>query len=318
MVASSLASGLRAARREPCLALVIWALNLALALSAGAPGWAALADALGPLPGADVLAEGLSLSVIADLLELRPGLLTSLAYPALAAAVLGLALGLAVSGGALEVLTCPRDTRSFAHRFGRGAGRFYGRFLRLALAVGLVAAVAAALTAGPLLALQGRLLRESGNEALTLGAALLAALAAGLVVLLALLVQDAARVRVVREDARRVLPVLWQSARLVLGHPAKWLSVWAVNAVLVAGALAAYLALAAALGPGPAPSAARLGALLLLQQLFVLTRSFLRVALLGAQVQLVSALRPLPPAAPQADPEPLAPPSELEGVPGPA
>ena len=63
-------------------------------------------------------------------------------------------------------------------------------------------------SAGPLLALSRYVRRESGSEWLALAVLLLALAAAGLVVLLALLVQDAARVLVVRGDLRRVLPAL--------------------------------------------------------------------------------------------------------------
>ena len=303
MIATVTREGLAAARRTPRLAVTLWLLNLALALAAGVPGWLALNSAIGVLPEADALRNGLDVGVLIDLVELRPGLLGGLAFSALGVAFLGLLLGAAATGGALEVLTSA-DERPFAHRFGRGAGRFFGRFVRAGLLVGVVAVVVAGLVAGPLLALSGRLRRESGSELATNATWVGAVLLGGLVVLLALLALDAARVRIVREDARRVLPHLRSGFAVVLGHPAE-----------VARDVGRQRA-AGARGPRPLPRLpqrlpAGTGPLVLLmfvgQQAFVLVRSWLRVALLGSEIALVQRLRPWPPAPapPQPAVEPL-------------
>ena len=101
---------------------------------------------------------------------------------------------------------------------------------------------------------------------------------------------------------RRVLPALRSAVALVWHHPGRWLGAWASNAVLLGLAFTAYLALANVIPAGPA-----LLALVLLQQLFVLIRCGLRVALQGAEIALV----PLPP--------PVEPPRQLpvEPLPGP-
>jgi hypothetical protein len=293
VIARATAQGLLAARRNRRLAVTLWLFNLALALAAGVPGWWALSDAIGLLPAADSLADAFSFGVLADLAELRPGLVSGLRDAAVAIFTLGLLVGLVATGGTLEVLMSD-DERSFAHRFGRGAFRFFGRFLRLGAVTVLLCGLVAGLVAGPLFALSRYARRESGSEWLA-HALLFAALAAGgLVVLLALLVQDAARVRIVREDARRVLPVLRATAVLVLRHPAKWLGTWALNGALLLLVFGAYVALVPALS-----ARAWLPLLIVVQQLFVLLRCALRVALLGAEVALVSVLQPLPQPRPQ-------------------
>jgi hypothetical protein len=185
-----------------------------------------------------------------------------------------------VAGGALEVLTSA-DERRFAHRFGRGL-RFFGRFLRLGLVTLVAALLLAALTVGPLLALNRRVRAESGSEWLSFAVVAAALLVLGLVLLLALLAQDAARIRIVREDARRVLPALAAGVRLVLRRPVPWLSTWALNALVLLAAFAVYLALS-----GTAAIGSRVALLVLLQQGFVLSRCALRVALLGAELELV-------------------------------
>jgi hypothetical protein len=311
MIATVTREGFAAARRNPRLAATLWLLNLALALAAGVPGWLALSSVIGPLPEADGLRERFSMGLLVDLVEMRPGLIGGLALAAAGVAFLGLLVGAAATGGALEVLTS-RDDRPFAHRFGRGAGRFFVRFLRAGLATLVVAALGAALTAGPLFALSGRLRRESGSELAANGAFFAGLLVGGLAVLLCLLALDAARVRVVREDARRVLPLLRSGFGVVLGHPVKWLGTWGANAAVLLLALVVYLAFRNAV---PASTAALVAALFLVQQAFVLVRAWLRVALLASERELVERLRPLPPAAPP--PQPAVEPEPVVG-PGPA
>lgn len=292
-------AGLVAARRNLPLVATLWLVNLALSTTAALPLWQALADAIGLLPGADALAQGLSFGILADLAEMRPGLVPGFFSAAGALFVLGLAVGAAAAGGALEVLTST-DPRPFAHRFGRGL-RFFGRFLRMGAITLVATALAAAVTAGPLFALYGRLRRESGSEWLSL-ATLVAALGmAGLVLLAGLLVQDAARIRVVREDARRVWPALRAALRLVLGRSRIFFAVWAANALLLLLALGAYLALA-----GTRAAAASLVLLVALQQAFVLARCALRIALLGAELALVAPAAPPPEPVAEPWPQPVA------------
>lgn len=301
-------SGLAAAWRRPLLVAALWLLNLFVALAFGLPGWLALHGALAPLPEADVLAQGVSLSLLADLAELHPGLLPGLFLAGLGAALFGLLGGAALTGGVLEVLTSA-DQRPLGHRLGRGAGRYFWRFVRAGLMTAVPAVLLAALVGGPLMALSGRLRSESDAEVAARLLAAAAPLAAGLVVLVFLLALDAARVRIVRDDERRVFAALRAGLGLVLRHPALWLGAWAANLALFLVVLGAYLA---ASGSLRAPGVAGLLGLVALQQAFVLARSWLRVALLGSELALVERLQPRPPAAAPAPPPAPPPPAEPE------
>lgn len=294
MLRQATSAGFLALSRQRRLVFVLWAFGLALSLAATFPAWRALAAAIGPLPHAD--AAGFSAEVLADLVELRPGLIPGLGAAAASTFGLGLLVGLVFAGGALEVLV-NRDDRPFAHRFGRGGFRFFGRFLRLGAITCAVAVPLAALVGGPLFALSARLRRDSGSEWLAIGTWAAALLAIGLVGLLALLVQDAARVRIVTTDERRARKALRPALSIVWRGKAAWLGTWLLNALLLLASFAVYLALAEAIPAGRA-----LLLLVLLQQAFVLSRCGLRVALLGSEVALVEALTPL--SAPVVEPLP--------------
>jgi hypothetical protein len=211
-----------AARR---LVGLVWMIQAAVAAVVALPFWRTLSDVLAPLPEADVLGARLHFGALADLAELRPGLLGALGLTLVVTAGVGFVLGAGIAGGILEVLGSS-DHRPLGHRFGRGAGRFFGRLLRLGLLVGAGTAVVGALAVFPfahLVRLHFRAGWETGPLGVVGGAA-----ATSLVLLLAFLVLDASRIVLVRSDGR-VLPSLGVGVRLVLGHPAAWCGVWLLN-----------------------------------------------------------------------------------------
>jgi len=293
--------GLAIALRHKRLAVLLWLCGLAIAAAAGVPAWLALAAAIGPLPHADVLADGLSLGVLADLVEMRPGLIQGLLLAALGALGLGVLAGAFATGGVLEVLSSG-DERPLAHRFGRGAFRFFGRFLRAGVLAVVFAVLLGGLLAAPFAALSRRAAEAAWEPARFANAGAGAALAF-LGVLVALLALDATRMQVVRDDARRVVPAFARGVRAVLRHPLQWLGTWAVNALLVGAALAVYVGLRERL-----PAAAPLALVVALQQAFVLTRCLFRTALLGSEMALVerhlprAARAPVPAPVPSAQP----------------
>ncbi len=267
------------------LVLGVWFIHLALAASAVFPLWRALDSVLGPLPEADVLGTGLRLGALADLAELRPGLVSGVGLTVVAVAALGLLVGAAVSGGVLEVLRTT-DDRSLGHRFGRGAGRFFGRFVGVSLLVGLLGAVVGAAAVSPFVTLTRSYFREGWGPGRF--APYGAALVAGLTVLLVVLVLDAARICIVRSDGGA-----WAGLRtglgLVLRHPLVWTGTWLANAALVAMSVGLFLLFREVVPSGGGPL---LLAMVLAQQAFALARTGLRVALLASESALVDELLP--------------------------
>ncbi|MFZ2493056.1 MAG: hypothetical protein WA208_16350, partial [Thermoanaerobaculia bacterium] len=81
-----------------------------------------------------------------------------------------------------------------------------------------------------------------------------------------------------------VVRALRRGTALVWRHPIAWLGTWSINGILLLVAFALYVALAEVLA-----GVALLAVAALLQQLFVLARCTLRVALLGSEVALVPA-----------------------------
>lgn len=273
---ASLVAGLRRASAQPRLALMLWLVNLVLALVAAGPAASTLHALLADAPAGDRLLEGFSFGIAADLLKAEPGRFRLLFALVIVAAVLALLANTATTGGVLDVLTTD-DRRRFLHRFGRGAGRFFGRFLRAGLAAGLVVAAGAAVATAALRLLKRRL-EDSPWEPMpfALGLAWLV-LVAGLAVLV-LLALDVGRIGIVREDGRSALRACWTGLRFVLRHPFAVLGIWAGCACLFGVVLAAYLGVRSTV---PAASALGIALMVVAQQLVMLARAGLRVALFG-------------------------------------
>jgi hypothetical protein len=274
----------------------VWLIHLAVASAAAFPLWTFLKRVLDRLPGGDVLREGIRFGALFDLAELRPGLVGLVVAVGVAVAACGLLVGAAVSGGVLEALRGD-DARPLAHRFGRGAGRFFGRFVSLGLIVGLGFSALGLAGVVPFVALTRAYFREGTGVGPVgpLGVLLVTVL----VSVVASMVLDAARIHVVRTDGR-VRGGLWAGLVSVARRPVTWLGTWLVNAALTAAVLGVYLFIRGAVATD---TMALVLAMVVWQQAFALTRTGLRVALLGSEMALVegeAASRPGP-AQPEVD-----------------
>ncbi len=240
-------------------------------------------------PAGDEFLRRFSLPLFADLMRTGGkwgdglGQLLSVVF------VLTLLWNVLAAGGALESLLSGDPSR-LAHRFGRGAGRFFGRFLRMGLAAAPAALLVAGILAGPIFGVRASLDDTAEGAKFWLGlAGLLVALFAILLVQLAL---DLARVRVARDDVRKGVRVFRATLGAVLRRPWQVLAVWIPLALGFAAISALYLGFRGLL---PASGGAVLLALVLAQQLVMIARAGMRVALWSAEIALVERQWPAAP-----------------------
>jgi hypothetical protein len=281
-----LRSGIREAARQPRLAVFLWLVNLLLAGAAAVPAFVVFGDALRHSPEGDRLLEGFSFGIVVELFR-ADARLRLLPWFAAGAGLLALLANAFASGGVLDVLTTD-DRRSFLHRFGRGAGHFAGRFLRVGVVAGVVLLVAGALVVAGTRAL-ATLLEDAAWPPMGVAIVLVrVGLLLGIAVV-ALLALDLARVRVVREDSRRAVRLYGSSLLLIARHPLATLGLWAGNSLLLLLVAGAYLAVR-----NLVPAATWVGIVFMFaaQQLVMLTRAGLRIALFAGEIALVDRLVP--------------------------
>jgi len=272
---------LRRTYRAPRLVLLLWGAHLMIAGVAAYPVLRHLDRMLAHAPAGDELLERLSLPLVADLLRAGGDWVMVLGPLLALVALLTLLWNVFAAGGALETLLSGDPSR-IAHRFGRGAGRFFGRFLRMGLVALPTALLAAAILAGPVFGVRGSLDDNAEGAKYWLGLA--GAGIALFVLLLVLLALDLARVRVARDDVRHGVRLFFATLRAVLRRPGRVLALWGLLALLFAGISALYLVLRQIL---PAAGGAPLFALFLAQQLVMIARAGMRVALWSGEIALV-------------------------------
>jgi hypothetical protein len=309
MLLPSLGSGFTSARRHLRLAIVFWLASLLLALPTTVAFFAWWSNALQYTPGADVLLGRMDLGVLIDMVEEgQVGAWNLLFAALLTTALVALVVNAFLAGGVLELLVAaraqrhshePREPRSFSHRFFRGAGHFFWRSLAL-LVLTLIAAgaVVAAVSAGLRFALKPF---ETSLSIVVSWATLLAPLlVTGLVVVFfCVFVLDYARIDLVRSDRRNPFPLWWRGLMLALERFWTTLGIWIVIGILLALLVVVYVAVRGAIGQH---TVGLVVTAFLAQQLGLIAGAWLRIAGLGAEVEVAGRARPDPPPAPVPEP----------------
>ena len=286
MLTASVGRGIRAIFAHVRTAILLWLVNIALAMVALLPIWWWWSRTI-MLPETDPLLDRFHVGIFRDLvIDGGPGLLT-LGLIVVALVVVALPVNVFLSGATLEVLIT-EDGLPFVQRFLRGGAHFFWRFLRLMILGGVVMILSLAATAIAINSLVGPLNRSSWPPGgfVALG---IEGLAIGLVAMYFLLSFDYARIRLALSDRGGVLRAWLSSLALVARHPVRTYGLAFVFGVLFVGAAAGYLLAVARLG---SHTMGLILAGIALQQVFMLVRAALRVGLLAGEMELYQWLRP--------------------------
>jgi hypothetical protein len=281
VIARSIGRGVREGARRPALAATLWLWNLLLGAIVALPAWTAFGGAFNLSPEADQLLDRFNIRLLVEAFHYDRSSVTAVLSGAfLAAALLGLVGNALLAGGVLDVLTTD-DTRSFLHRFMRGAGHFFARFVRLLLAAGvsfLACAFVASLVAAPI----GSVMRQADSEVVRLLSYFVIPAAILLLFAFFSLVLDYARVRMVLEGSRGAFKAWFRSLGFVVRH----LFGTTVVAASFAAATAVLLVLSVAYQTRAASNTSVLIVLLfLVQQATMFVRFGLRVGSLAAALE---------------------------------
>jgi hypothetical protein len=311
---ASIRDGLRAAARHQKLTWLLWAWYGLLALVPAFPVWRWWNQVLGSSPEGAAVLKRFDLGVFLDLTRMEGVGGLGLMSPAVAAAAaIALVSSAFAFGGILEVLGSEDDRRSFMHRFFRGGGHFFWRFFRLAI----MAAAGLALATGLVSAILTAVMKPLSESEWEPGSYLAGAITVAVVLLTAalfLLALDYARIRVARDGSRSMLKAYASGLGFVLRRLPTVYGIAIAFLTIETGLVVLYLAYETnvpAAGTWPAISA-----LILLQQLVVFGRVFVRIAMAGAERRFHMTALPTPVPVVEAEPSPLvAPVSSLPASP---
>jgi hypothetical protein len=284
---SSVMVAIRLALRAWPLTAFNYAVVLLLGLVGALPFFSLWRNALDTRPHGDALLEGLQLVLVKDIGQYDRNSAFGVVMAALFGVLLaGWLVGALVAGGSFEVLLTARgdqpDPRPFFHRFFRGAGRFFGRYVRLMV----LNTVVGVIVAGSVLAAVSAALSPLGDSVSAWQAALpllAPLLLAALLWLFFFVAQEYARVVLVVEDGRSAFVAWARGLWFVLRSPATTLLAWAVPGL---AGLAVMLGVASATWASPVGAWGTILTVMLAQQLSMLFRSWTRVVVAGAALDV--------------------------------
>ncbi|WP_321477444.1 hypothetical protein [uncultured Paludibaculum sp.] len=253
------------------------------------------------------LLRGFDVSWLVEIIFYTQGNQAPAILPGVLLAVFLLFLGSTfLAGGAVRMLV--HDGPDYSPRmFYEGCGRYFWRFLRLALYSLFFYGIALILRR----MLQKLAERVWGDGMEDHQLIIAGWVVSGVLLLLMALVNtamDYAKVRLVVDNSRKSLRAAFGSMRLVLTHPGKTMGVWLVLTIFLAAFVALYLPLSNALQGGGTGAVL---ALIVVQQLYVFARVWLRMMAWGAAVELDPFVRPKP----EPPPEPVVVPVTIEPEP---
>jgi hypothetical protein len=278
---TSVADGLRAAGRQPKLVVLLWAWYALLSLIPALPAYAWLTSALNFSPAAATALQRFDFGLFGDLMNYdQSSVFSVITMTMFAAGIVALVSSAFVMGGTLEVLCSEDDRRTFMHRFYRGGGHFFWRFVRLALLAGVCLAVSVPVVSG-VLGAAGVPLAESEWEPAGYLVGYVTVAVAVIVAALFLLALDYARIRVAREDSRKMLRAYFGSLGFVLRHLVTTYGIGLGIIVMLATVMGLYVAYET--NSPAASTGALILTLFVLQQVTVAARVYLRVSLIGAE-----------------------------------
>jgi hypothetical protein len=287
MLTTSVGRGVRAIFAHARTAVLLWLVNVGLALVAFLPIWWWWSRTF-TRPETDPLLQNFQIGIFRDLM-IDGGALGVLTIGLIVAGLVLIAVPVSVflAGGTLEVMIT-EDGMTFAQRFFRGGAHFFWRFLRLLVIGGVVMLIAVGATAMAVNAAVGPLQRSNWPPG-ALVALAIEGLAIGFVAIYFLLSFDYARIRLALTDRGGVLRAWLSALALVARHPLRTYGLAFVFGVLFVAAAAAYLFAIARLGTH---TMTLILVSIALQQVFVLVRSALRVGLLAGEMEMYQWLRP--------------------------
>jgi hypothetical protein len=289
---SSIAKGLAAAARQPKLVALLWAAYFLLSMVPVLPGLAWLRSGLDFSPAAADALKRFDFGLLYDLRNYdRTSTFRLLALSMAAAGLVAFVTSAFVMGGILEVLGGAHDRRTFMHRFGRGAGHFFWRFVRLAIAAGACAGLATGVVAAVVVPVTAPLRASEWEPGQYVAALLVAVFAAGAAAF-CLLALDYARIRVARDDSRKMLRAYFSAMGFVTRHLFGVYGIALGIVAMLAGVMLLYVAYET--NSPVASTSALLATLFVFQQAAIVARVFLRVALLGAERAYFTRMSPVP------------------------
>lgn len=281
---------LRRALGTPRLILLLYCFNLLLAIPAAQAFRATLQEEFGRSLAPQRLLAGFDFTVFADFMNLHGGAVNAALRAIVPLVALGMIMAPFLSGAAIAAIRTEGIRPSVRTMF-RDGGLYYGRLFRLLLLFGLVTVLLLGAGSTLLAGIVSAVDDDAVSEISSVVAAFIGAGLIGLLLTIVFAAAEFARIAAVAGNSRRMVRAAFGGFSFAFRNIGTIAGLLLLFAVAAAVLIAAYWWLEGIL---PAESGSSIALLFLLQQLFIVFRIVLRIALIAGENHVYEERKPEP------------------------
>lgn len=288
-IVRAFSSGLRRATTEPRMILVLYFVNLLMALPIAMAFRAVLAAGFGNSMAPATLLGSLDFTTWQDFLTAHRDELSAVFRQISWIVMISMLLNAFLAGGILTVLKDSRGKFTASSFFG-GCGAYLGRFLRL-FVLFVIVLLLASLVLGAIVGFIGQALTDNATSEVTyIWVQVAMAIVFMIPVTLLLMIADYAKVSVVLNDERSMLKSAWKSTTFVFRHLFTTFSLELLMLLVPILLFAIYLSIDLTVGM---TSDFTIVLMFLIQQLYMATRAWTKVMFFEGELSLYESLQPV-------------------------
>jgi hypothetical protein len=283
-------TGVRRANSALRLVLLLYAVNLLLAVPIALGFRSTVAVAFGHSTSPESLIRGFDYTVVQDFMDHHGREIESLFRQLVGFAFVSMLLSTFLAGGTLSTLRDQNGGFS-AETFFRDCGKYFARFFRLFLIFGILLILLAVVLSAGLGAALTQMIDNADSEVGAFAAFIGVGLAFVLPVMLLMMAADYAKIITVTNDARSVTGAARDAFRFILKNFFSAVGLQLTLLVLLFLLVAAYWGIEGFIGM---TSPLSIAVVFLIQQLFMISRMWIRVTFFSGEMMLYEAQKPQP------------------------
>jgi hypothetical protein len=271
------------------MVLALYVINLLIALPLAMAFRAVLEAGFGASMAPLELMRGLDFTAFVDFMNVHVEELSAVFRQISWAIALFMLINSFLAGGILAVLRNEHDKYSISEFFA-GCGKYFGRFLRLFFVLAIVLVVLVVVMTFILAILSKVFYDDSTSEVTYIVLTVVQIKLFFFPVMLLLMIADYSKISIVVNDERKVLKAAWLSTKFVFSHFFRTFGLELLMLLVVIVLFTIYALLDLAIGM---TTGLTIIVMLIIQQLFMISRAWSKVFFFGGEMSLYQILQPV-------------------------
>lgn len=283
-------AGVRRTNSATWLVLMLYAVNLLLAVPIALGFRATVAAAFGGSTAPESLIQGFDYTVVQDFMDHHGREIQPLFRQLVGFAFVSMLLSTFLAGGTLSILREQNGSFS-AETFFRDCGKYFTRFFRLFLIFGILLMLLSVVLSAGLGAAFAQMTDNADSEVAAFAASIGVCLAFVLPAMLLMMAADYAKIITVTHDAQSMAGAARDAFRFILKNFFSAVGLQLTLLLLLFLLVAAYWGIEGLIGM---TSPLSIAVVFLIQQLFMISRMWIRVMFFSGEMMLYEARKPQP------------------------